>query len=95
MSSIRKDDIDNANYKGHVAFNGFDVGKFFNDPQFGKMSFDGDVSGNGITSTSVTGVDSGTVNGTFYGSGAGALGGAYEVTKDSVTQGDVFSATKQ
>ncbi len=55
----------------------------------------GDVSGNGITSTSVTDVDSGTVNGTFYGGGAEALGGAYEVTKDSVTEGDVFSTIKQ
>lgn len=48
LSINYKDDIDNANYKGHVAFNGFDVGKFFNDPQFGKMSFDGDVSGKGF-----------------------------------------------
>jgi hypothetical protein len=55
----------------------------------------GDITGSDITSTSVTGVDGGTVNGTFYGGGAAAIGGAYEVTKGASTQGDVFSATKQ
>lgn len=44
-----KNSIDNATYKGFVTFNGFDVGIFFNDPLFGKMSFKGDVRGNGFT----------------------------------------------
>ena len=31
--------IDEAEYKGEVEFRDFDIGTFFNDPLFGKMSF--------------------------------------------------------
>ncbi len=44
-----KESIDNANYTGFVSFDAFDVGVFFNDPLFGKMSFKGDVKGSGFT----------------------------------------------
>jgi hypothetical protein len=40
--------IDDARYTGEVEFIGFDVGKFFEDPLFGKMSFLGDVNGKGF-----------------------------------------------
>jgi hypothetical protein len=42
------DNIDNARYRGEIEFIGFDVGKFFKDPLFGKMSFMGDVNGKGF-----------------------------------------------
>lgn len=44
-----EDVIDNARYSGFISFNDFDVGVFFNDPLFGKMSFKGDVKGSGFT----------------------------------------------
>ena len=40
--------IDEAEYKGEVEFRGFDIGTFFNDPLFGKMSFLGEVDGEGF-----------------------------------------------
>lgn len=46
ISSI--DHIDNANYNGEVELLGFDFGKFFDDPLFGKVSFKGDVKGSGF-----------------------------------------------
>ncbi|TVZ55268.1 uncharacterized protein DUF490 [Lutibacter sp. Hel_I_33_5] len=42
------DDIDNAAYSGEVEFNNFDIGVFFNDPLFGKVSLKGDVNGSGF-----------------------------------------------
>lgn len=49
LQIVYKDDIDNARYKGTVRLNQFDIGVFFNDPLFGKMSFQGDVNGSGFT----------------------------------------------
>ena len=40
--------IDEAEYKGEVEFRDFDIGTFFNDPLFGKMSFLGEVDGEGF-----------------------------------------------
>ncbi len=40
--------IDDATYKGEVEFINFDIGEFFEDPLFGKMSFLGDVDGKGF-----------------------------------------------
>ena len=40
--------IDEARYNGEIEFIGFDVGTFFEDPLFGKMSFLGDVNGKGF-----------------------------------------------
>lgn len=40
--------IDNAKYTGEIEFIAFDVGTFFEDPLFGKMSFLGDVNGQGF-----------------------------------------------
>jgi hypothetical protein len=42
------DNIDNADYEGEVELIGFDFGKFFDDPLFGKVSFKGDVKGSGF-----------------------------------------------
>lgn len=41
-------DIDDARYRGELEFIGFDVGTFFKDPLFGKMSFLGNVNGKGF-----------------------------------------------
>ena len=40
--------IDNAAYSGEVEFVDFNVGKFFNDPLLGEISFKGDVNGSGF-----------------------------------------------
>lgn len=40
--------IDNANYKGNVELINFDIGKFFDDPYFGKVTLNGDVNGTGF-----------------------------------------------
>ncbi|MHB0756470.1 translocation/assembly module TamB domain-containing protein [Polaribacter sp. M15] len=42
------DNIDYANYDGKIEFKNFDIGKFFNDPLFGKISLIGDVDGSGF-----------------------------------------------
>ncbi|MGY0426589.1 MAG: translocation/assembly module TamB domain-containing protein, partial [Polaribacter sp.] len=42
------DNIDNASYTGEVALEKFNIGIFFNDPLFGKISLDGDVNGRGF-----------------------------------------------
>ncbi|MEE9407936.1 MAG: translocation/assembly module TamB domain-containing protein [Polaribacter sp.] len=42
------DDIDYANYSGEINLNEFDIGAFFNDPLFGKVSLKGDVNGAGF-----------------------------------------------
>lgn len=49
LSINYNDSIDNASYTGFVTFDSFDVGVFFNDSQFGKMSFEGDIKGSGFT----------------------------------------------
>ncbi|MCL7752936.1 translocation/assembly module TamB domain-containing protein [Polaribacter sp. Z022] len=41
-------DIDYASYNGDLEFNKFNIGKFFNNPIFGKVSLKGDVIGNGF-----------------------------------------------
>ncbi|WP_372755128.1 translocation/assembly module TamB domain-containing protein [Mariniflexile sp.] len=52
-------DIDNASYKGKVAFEGFDFGTFLNNPNVGTASLNFDVNGYGFTAanlnTKVTG----------------------------------------
>ena len=40
--------IDDATYFGEIEFINFDVGKFVEDPLFGKFSFVGDVEGKGF-----------------------------------------------
>lgn len=40
--------IDDATYVGDVALNNFNLGKFLNDPLFGKISFKGEVDGKGF-----------------------------------------------
>ncbi|WP_228454939.1 translocation/assembly module TamB domain-containing protein [Polaribacter haliotis] len=42
------DAIDTASYAGSLQLLGFDMGKFLNDPLFGKVSLEGDVNGNGF-----------------------------------------------
>ena len=42
------DDIDYAAYDGEIEFNDFHIGKFFNNPLFGKISLKGDVKGSGF-----------------------------------------------
>lgn len=42
------DDIDYAAYDGKIELNNFDIGVFFNDPLFGKISLKGDVNGSGF-----------------------------------------------
>lgn len=41
-------DIDYANYEGSISFTNFDIGEFFNDPLFGKLSLKGDIKGEGF-----------------------------------------------
>lgn len=40
--------IDDANYQGNVELINFDIGEFFNDPYFGKITLNGDVNGTGF-----------------------------------------------
>jgi hypothetical protein len=42
------DDIDFARYNGKIELKDFDIGLFFNDPLFGKVSLKGDVNGAGF-----------------------------------------------
>ena len=42
------DNIDFATYDGKIELNNFDIGVFFNDPLFGKISLNGDVNGSGF-----------------------------------------------
>lgn len=42
------DEIDYATYQGKIKFTNFNVGVFFNDPLFGKISLVGDVNGSGF-----------------------------------------------
>lgn len=48
MQITNIDHIDDAHYNGELEFVGFDFGKFFDDPLFGKISFKGDVKGSGF-----------------------------------------------
>lgn len=41
-------EIDNSNYKGKVELKEFDIGRFLNNPLFGKISLNGDVNGKGF-----------------------------------------------
>lgn len=41
--------IDNATYDGEVEFINFNIGRFLRNPLFGKISFKGDVNGDGFT----------------------------------------------
>jgi TamB, inner membrane protein subunit of TAM complex len=47
MSNI--DNIDNANYSGNIALQNFDIGKFLNRSDVGKVTLDMDVEGKGFT----------------------------------------------
>ncbi len=47
MSDI--DFIDNATYKGKIAFNNFDLGKLIDNPKLGKLTADADIDGKGFT----------------------------------------------
>ena len=58
------------------------------------FSFEGNLVGSNVVSTSVSGVDSGFVQGTFIGNTAERLAGAYQVVSDTNTIADVFSAQK-
>ena len=42
------DNIDDAKYNGKIELRDFDIGVFFNDPLFGKISLKGDVNGSGF-----------------------------------------------
>ena len=42
------DNIDYATYDGKITLKNFDIGAFFNDPLFGKISLVGDVNGSGF-----------------------------------------------
>lgn len=42
------DNIDNAAYNGKIELLNFDIGAFFNDPLFGKVSLNGDINGSGF-----------------------------------------------
>lgn len=58
----------------------------------------GGITGSNIQSTSVSATDGpayGSVNGSFYGSQAAALGGVVDVTKDSGRYVDLYLTTKQ
>lgn len=48
MEITQFDNIDNATYSGEVELINFDIGEFFEDPLFGKMSFLGEVDGKGF-----------------------------------------------
>ncbi|WP_397447154.1 translocation/assembly module TamB domain-containing protein [Polaribacter sp. R77954] len=48
LQILEIDNIDYANYHGKIEFKNFDIGKFFNDPLFGKISLVGDVDGSGF-----------------------------------------------
>ncbi|TXD51328.1 translocation/assembly module TamB [Polaribacter sp. IC063] len=56
------DDIDYANYTGEIALSNFDIGAFFNDPLFGKISLSGDVNGSGFKLDNVNTSFIGTVS---------------------------------
>lgn len=43
------DFIDTASYSGNIELENFNIGQFFNDPIFGKISLKGDVNGSGFT----------------------------------------------
>ncbi|TYP97550.1 uncharacterized protein DUF490 [Tenacibaculum adriaticum] len=65
------DNIDNARYSGEVEFIDFDLGKFANDPQLGKISLKADVRGRGfqvenINTTIIGNVSSLEFNGYSY-----------------------------
>ena len=47
MSNI--DNIDNANYSGNIALQNFDIGKFLNRSEVGRVTLDMDVEGKGFT----------------------------------------------
>jgi len=71
MEITNFDNIDNARYTGEVEFIDFEVGKFFRDPLFGKMSFLGDVNGKGfridnINTTLIGKISSMELNGYEY-----------------------------
>ncbi|WP_318543474.1 translocation/assembly module TamB domain-containing protein [Marixanthotalea marina] len=46
-------EIDNANYKGNIVFETFDLGTFLNDPQVGLTSMNIDVKGKGFVSETI------------------------------------------
>ena len=48
LQILNIDNIDDASYSGGIELNNFDIGNFFNDPLFGKISLKGDVNGNGF-----------------------------------------------
>ena len=48
LSILNIDDIDFATYDGEIKFDNFDIGEFFNNPIFGKLSLTGDVDGSGF-----------------------------------------------
>lgn len=49
MTMTHIDIIDNADYKGNVVFDEFDIGALLNNPEIGKTSLDLDVDGKGFT----------------------------------------------
>ena len=56
------DNIDNAKYDGKIELQDFDIGVFFNDPLFGKISLKGDVNGSGFTLNTINTTFTGTVS---------------------------------
>lgn len=56
------DAIDYANYKGELKLNNFDLGAFFNNSLFGKISLNGDVNGSGFKLDNVNTSFIGTVS---------------------------------
>ena len=48
LKMTRVNNIDNASYEGKIIFEDFDLGILMNDPNFGKVSLNVDVDGNGF-----------------------------------------------
>lgn len=53
LKMTRVNNIDNASYKGNIIFKDFDLGTFIEDSNFGKVSLNVDVDGNGFVAETV------------------------------------------
>ena len=53
LKMTRVNNIDNASYQGNLIFKEFDFGTFINDPNFGNVSLNVDVDGNGFVAESL------------------------------------------
>jgi hypothetical protein len=56
------DNIDFASYKGNIQFDNFNIGRFFENPLFGKASFKGFVNGSGFKPENINTIFNGEVS---------------------------------